>query len=176
VGSYVENAFMVAATNPQTGLNVDCSQNTIKLINNVIRIVKFPNTYKQRPGHGGLWKTPALPNSPKRVMKGNSVYFGPIVGNNQEILPPASLFASPSDCDNNTFYFAGDATQWNTWLADSDGINAQTNAERLADLAYCVTVVKRTDLGLTESQFLSTVWADVAFDWIFTHGDEVACE
>jgi hypothetical protein len=119
----IDRAFMAFAANPRSGASCDAS--TIRVENSLVRLHRFANTYKQRNGHGGVFKLDnsdlswfIVKNSTFLIGSDTGAATGP--GDGQHYLPPPSQTNS-TDCVNNTILFSGDNAQLQAWLADEDG-------------------------------------------------------
>jgi len=98
--------------------------------NNLVRLHEFPNGYKQRPGHGNVFKLDESPNEPRFQLTGNTIVVGPNP-RGSILFPPVSRV---EECADNTYLFLGTQAAWDDVL-DSDRIDdGGTNGERLAAL------------------------------------------
>lgn len=160
----IESTFQGFAVKPRSSVPTDCTGSTLSILGNLVKLQEFDNTYKQRPGHGGLFKTEAG-NQPKLVMRANHVLFGPVVGNGQEVIPTPGSFVNTTDCANNVYYFRGDDQQWASFLADEDGTDSYSNGERLQQLAYCITVIRRDAAAQSDVDFMLEYWSPLVWSW-----------
>jgi hypothetical protein len=169
----INDAFMAMATNPRSGDSVDCEDATISIVRSYVSLTRYTNTYKQKEGHGGLYKR-TVGNAPKQVLKSSIIKIGPIVGNGQETVPVPSLFERRKDCYNNWYLFDGTQTQLNAWLDDEDELDNMTNRERLNALDYCIDLIARP-AGQTSAQFLAQWWDPFINEWKTSHVADDSC-
>jgi len=136
---------------------------------NLVRLYEFPNGYKQRPGHGNVFKLDKSPNEPRFRIVDNTIVVGP----NPEgatLFPPVSRV---EECARNTYLFLGPETAWKEALDDEEIEDGGTNGERLAALNErfpgCFDVRLRPD-GTSEDDFLAAEgWTAAVDDWKATH-------
>lgn len=136
---------------------------------NLIRLRQFPNGYKQRPGHGNVFKLDKSPNEPRFRMTGNTVVVGPDTGG-RTLFPPVSRV---EQCSENLYLFVGTNEQWQDALASDEIADGGNNGERLAALNErfpgCFDVRIRTS-GMSEDDFLATEgWFDAVNRWKAEH-------
>jgi len=137
--------------------------------NNLVRLHEFPNGYKQRPGHGNVFKLDHSPNEPRFRLTGNTIVVGP----NPEgstLFPPVSRV---EECAANRYLFLGTKAAWDDVL-DSDRVDdGGTNGERLAALNAlfpgCFTIRLRP-AAMTIDDFLAAEgWTSAVESWKSSH-------
>jgi hypothetical protein len=176
--SLIDGTFMGFAMKPRGDDPQDCTASTIKLDRALVRLNRFTNAYEQKDGHGGVFKLEDG-NLPWFIVLdstfwigGDSTLKGP--GEGQHYLPPPSRIAQPSDCAGNTILFSGDTAQLTAWLADEDGADGLTNAEKLAALSYCYTLVTR-QTGQSWADFYNAEWLPRWSAWMNSHAAADGC-
>lgn len=137
--------------------------------NNLVRLHEFPNGYKQRPGHGNVFKLDHSPNEPRFRLTGNTIVVGP----NPEgstLFPPVGRV---EECAANRYLFLGTKAAWDDVL-DSDRIDdGGTNGERLAALNArfpgCLTI-RLKPANVTIDDFLAAEgWTSAVASWKSSH-------
>lgn len=172
----MESVFMATAAKLRVADEgtIDCTGSVIDIRASIVKLNEFPNQHELKTGHGGLYKT-TVGNSPKRVLKGNHIIVGPVVGDGQEVIPPPSLFVNENDCTNNVYYFRGTEAAYAAFLADSDGRDAMTNGERLTQLGEsCIEVIAKPD-SQSDGDFLLEYVSPIISAWKYNHAADEGC-
>lgn len=150
------------------------------ITNNKIRLHRFTHSYKEKPGHGGLFKDDGTGENPTvGPMSGNVILMGPDAGDGQVLFPLTDTLGPV--CDSNVYLWDGTNTAWTAAMATGGAEDNDSNGERLADLqllwgADCATVVLREDVcgACASAEFLATVlpelggwsWNQVVSGWV----------
>lgn len=153
-GNLVDGAWTAFAMRMRDSATGDQRQVLWTIRDNLIRLHQFPNGYKQRPGHGNVFKLDKSPNEPRFRLTGNVVVVGPDTGG-RTLFPPVSRV---EECSQNLYLFVGSDRQWQDALASDDIADGGTNGQRLAALNEkfpgCFDVRVRTS-DISEEEFLA---------------------
>jgi len=136
---------------------------------NLVRLHEFPNGYKQRPGHGNVFKLDKSTNEPRFRLTGNTIVVGPNP-DGSTLFPPVSRV---EECADNTYLFLGTQAAWDDVL-DSDRIDdGGTNGERLAALNKlfpgCFDVRLRPGSKSIDDFLATEGWTAAVDRWKSTH-------
>ncbi len=165
----VERANTAFAMRLRSSASGDQRDRLWTIRDNLLRLHEFPNGYKQRPGHGNVFKLDKSTNEPRFRMTGNTIVVGPDTGGST-LFPPVSRV---EECANNVYLFLGTQVAWEDAL-DSDGIDdGGDNGERLAALNQrfpgCFDVRIRPD-RVSEAEFLAAEgWTAAVANWKASH-------
>jgi hypothetical protein len=174
--TFLDGVNMGFAMRPRSGDGVDCEDSTIRLEDVLVRLHRFTYSYKNRPGTGGVFKL-ADGNLPWFQITGSTFLIGgpnALPGDGQSFLPPPGRIAQASHCEGNTLLFAGTEAQRAAWLADDDGSDGLTNAQRLSALSYCYTFVAKPD-SQTYADFIWQYWLPLSSEWNVNHQSAGGC-
>ena len=136
---------------------------------NLVRLHEFPNGYRQRPGHGNVFKLDKSPNEPRFILTGNTVVVGPDTGG-ATLFPPVSRV---EECSGNTYLFLGDQDALDEALRADEIEDGGNNGERLRALEElfpgCFDVRVRPS-PMTEDEFLASEgWFAAVAEWKALH-------
>jgi hypothetical protein len=162
----VNTAFAMRLRSSATG---DQRNELWEIRNNLVRLHEFPNGYKQRPGHGNVFKLDKSPNEPRFRLTNNTIVVGP----NPEgstLFPPVSRV---EECTANRYLFLGTRAAWEDVL-DSDRIDdGGTNGERLAALNAlfpgCFEIRLRPATTTIENFLAAEGWTAAVESWKSDH-------
>jgi hypothetical protein len=137
---------------------------TFELRDSLVQLHRFPNSYKQKPGHGSVFKDdPEV--SPEFVVTDNVFLLGPVSGSGQVQFP---LLGHVKECANNLVLWQGTQADWEDMLDDGDSSDGATNGERLAALSHCYrAIVKPPELSAAD--FRKQRWDPLVAEWKGTH-------
>jgi hypothetical protein len=165
----VERAYTAFAMRLRGGASGDQRDRLWTIRDNLVRLYAFPNGYKQKAGHGNVFKLDESANEPRFRMTGNTIVVGPDPGSST-LFPPVSRV---EECANNVYLFLGTQAAWEDAL-DSDGQDdGGNNGERLAALNQrfpgCFDVRVRS-VGMSEAEFLvAEGWTAAVANWKASH-------
>ncbi|NNF13745.1 MAG: hypothetical protein HKN72_11000 [Gemmatimonadetes bacterium] len=165
----VDGAYTAFAMRMRDSATEDQRDELWTIRDNLIRLREFPNGYRQRPGHGNVFKLDNSPNEPRFRMTGNTVVIGPDTGG-QTLFPPVSRV---EECRENLYLFVGTEGQWQDALVSDNLADGGNNGERMAALNQsfpgCFEVRIRSS-GMSEDDFLATEgWSDAVDRWKAEH-------
>ncbi|MBT8487552.1 MAG: hypothetical protein KJO65_01880, partial [Gemmatimonadetes bacterium] len=138
--------------------------------NSLVRLMSFPNNYKQREGHGNLYKLEGDLNEPIFKITGNTFVLGPVMGS-EDIVPPVD---QTHECADNTILWTGTREQWDSYQDEGHHPDGGDIGQRLAGLnarygPTCMDVRIRPD-ELTIDEFLTHEgWYGLVDEWKATH-------
>jgi hypothetical protein len=160
--SLIERANIAFATRPRSRSRIDQREKVFTLRGSLVRLHRFTNSYKQRPGHGGFFKWPLDGSGPRFALTDN-VFLMNDPGEGQLTLPLADRVA---ECRNNVLLFAGGEARYRSWLRDGRGLadGLLDNRARLAKLGACYRVVARPN-AQSEAAFLAEHWDPLVARW-----------
>jgi hypothetical protein len=158
----IERANIAFATRPRSRSRIDQRGNVFTLRGSLIRLHRFTNSYKQRPGHGGFFKWPLDGSGPRFALTDN-VFLMDDPGRGQLTLPLADRVA---ECRGNVLLFAGGEARYRRWLRDGGGHGdgLRDNRARLAALGACYRVIARKN-DQSEEAFLAEHWDPLVARW-----------
>jgi hypothetical protein len=165
----VERAYTAFAMRLRGGASGDQRDRLWTIRDNLVRLYAFPNGYKQKAGHGNVFKLDESANEPRFRMTGNTIVVGPDPGSST-LFPPVSRV---EECANNVYLFLDTQAAWEDAL-DSDGQDdGGNNGERLAALNQrfpgCFDVRVRS-VGMSEAEFLvAEGWTAAVANWKASH-------
>lgn len=165
----VERAFTAFAMRLRSGASGDQSERLWAIHDNLVRLHEFPNGYKQRAGHGNVFKLDQSSNEPRFRMTGNMIVVGPDTGGST-LFPPVSRV---EECADNLYLFLGDQAAWEDALDSDNIVDGGNNGERLALLNAqfpgCFDVRVRPE-GMSEAEFLAAAgWTAAVTNWKASH-------
>ena len=165
----VDGAYTAFAMRLRDDAPGDQSDELWTIRDNLVRLQEFPNGYRQRSGHGNVFKLEESPNEPRFRMTGNTIVIGPDTGG-RTLFPPVSRL---EECSANRYLFLGTEPQWEEVLATDVIDDGGTNGQRLATLNErfpgCFDVRTRPP-GMTEDEFLvAEGWKDAVERWKAEH-------
>jgi hypothetical protein len=99
----VERAHTAFAMRLRGGASGDQRDRLWTIRDNLVRLYAFPNGYKQKAGHGNVFKLDESANEPRFRMTGNTIVVGPDPGSST-LFPPVSRV---EECANNVYLFLG---------------------------------------------------------------------
>lgn len=134
----------------------------------LIRPHRFTNAYKQKAGHGGVFKDdPDV--APAFVFSGNTILLGPVAGSGQVQFPNAD---TTTECEGNLYLWQGTQGAWEDMLAGGDSSDAGSNGERLAALnarfTSCITTVVKPS-AQSAASFRAQRWDPKVAAWKADH-------
>jgi hypothetical protein len=173
--AYVNSAFMLFASAAGGGNTCEDTGRSITLSDSWIRLYRFTHAYRERDGHGGLWKSDEGTN-PSKTITNNRFLLGPDAGG-QEIFPPVSEVDA---CNGNVVLWDGTEAKWNSMLAAGNGANLTAiQGGSSPPFPGCFTIVKREDRcgSCTSAEFLAlslpelgnVSWNQGATNWYGAH-------
>jgi hypothetical protein len=140
---------------------------TMELRNSLVRLHRFTHSYKEKPGHGGLYKDDDV--APKFIVTDNVFVMGPVAGSGQVQFP---LVGQTSECRNNTLLWQGTLAAYQDMLETGDSSDGATNGERLDWLNRtfngCYTVIVKP-ASQSAADFLAQRWDPLVSRWKSTH-------
>jgi hypothetical protein len=137
---------------------------TFELRDSLVQLHRFPNSYKQKPGHGSVFKDdPEL--SPEFIVTDNVFLLGPVSGSGQVQFP---LLGHVRECARNVMLWQGTQADWEDMLSDGDSSDGATNGERLAALSHCYTVIVKP-ASQSAADFRRQRWDPLVAEWKATH-------
>lgn len=165
----VDGAWTAFAMRLRDDAPGDQSDELWTIRNNLVRLQAFPNGYKQRPGHGNVFKLDKSPNEPRFRMTGNTIVLGPDTGG-RSLFPAVSRV---EECADNVYLFLGTEEQWGDALASDAIDDGGNNGQRLAALNErfpgCFDVRVRSS-EMSEDEFLAAEgWSDAVERWKALH-------
>lgn len=150
--------------------SVDQTDKVWNIRNNLVRLVAFPNTYRQREGHGNLYKLQGDLNEPIFKIVGNTFVLGPVLGS-EDIMPPVSR---THECADNAILWTGTQAQWDSYQDEGYHPDGGTLGQRLSALnstfgSTCMDVRIKPD-GLSVDEFLAQEgWHALVQQWKTAH-------
>jgi hypothetical protein len=164
--SLIERAYIAFASRPRSSTRLDQRQKVFTVRRNLVLLHRFTNAYKQKPGHGGVFKWPEDGTGPRFAVTDN-VFVLDDPGAGQLAVP---LTNQVEDCRNNRLLWAGSRADYRAWLADGGGLSdgRRNNSARLAALARCYDVVVKP-ADQTKAAFLAEHWDPLVAEWKRTH-------
>lgn len=165
----VERAYTAFAMRLRSGASGDQRDRLWTIRDNLIQLHEFPNGYKQKGGHGNVFKLEQSSNEPRFRMTGNMIVVGPDAGGST-LFPPVSRV---EECAANVYLFLGSHVAWADALDSDNQDDGGNNGERLAALNQrfpgCFDVRIRPD-GMTEADFLAAEgWTAAVANWKASH-------
>jgi len=158
------NIIMAFDRRSSAGDNVPIPGWTFELRNSLVQLHRFTNTYKQKPGHGGVFKDdPEV--APSFVVTDNVFLLGPVSGSGQVHFP---LLGHVKECARNVMLWQGTQADWEEMLEEGDSSDGATNGERLAALSHCYTVYVKP-AGQSAAEFRAQRWDPLVRAWKATH-------
>jgi hypothetical protein len=143
------------SSGPKSGL-------TMELRDSLVRLHRFTNTYKQKPGHGGVYKDDDG-FSPRFIVTDNVFLLGPVSTQMQIPTPSTTV-----ECRNNLLLWQGTLAAYNDMLDSGESNDGLTNGERLAALSHCYTVIVKP-ASQSAAAFLAQRWDPLVSDWKASH-------
>jgi hypothetical protein len=137
---------------------------TFELRDSLVQLHRFPNSYKQKPGHGSIFKDDP-DYAPQFVLTDNVFLLGPVSGSGQVHFP---MLGHVQECARNVMLWQGTQADWEDMLSDGEGIDGATNGERLAALSHCYTVIVKP-ASQSAADFRKQRWDPLVADWKATH-------
>jgi hypothetical protein len=164
--SLIERAYIAFASRPRSRIRVDQRDRLFAVRGNLVRLHRFTNAYKQKPGHGGFFKWPEDGSGPRFAVTDN-VFVMDDPGLGQLALPLVNQIA---ECRNNKLLWAGTRGGYQAWLTDRGGPSdrMRNNLARLQALSHCYTVVVKP-FGQSKEAFLAEHWDPLVARWKATH-------
>lgn len=166
----VEHAYVGFAMRLRSSASGDQTNKVWAIRNNLIRLSSNINNYKQKPGHGNLYKLDGGSNEPIFVLIGNTFVLGPVMGG-KKVMPPVS---QTQECSNNTILWLGSQSDWDSYMGSSDHPDGGNNGERLAALnskfgSTCMNIVIKPS-GTSVDGFLDQQgWNSKVQQWKNSH-------
>ena len=162
IDSLLERVNVAFASRQRSGESIDARGKRFEVRNSLVRLHRFTNQYKRKPGHGGIWKWGHAGMDPRFAVTDN-VFLADTGGG---LLFP--LVDQVVECRNNKLLWAGTAEAWERALddgADSDGLDERG---RLAALSHCYTVIVRP-AAQSPAAFLAEHWDPLVERWRSSH-------
>jgi hypothetical protein len=162
--SLLERVNTAFASRFRSGEDIDARANTFLIDQSLVLLHEFPNGYKQKPGHGKVFKWEKDGKGPGFSIHDSvfvvTAYSSPL------ILP---LVDQVRSCRGNVLYWADTEDAFNEWMDNEDrGSDGFTPSERFAQLSHCFDLVMRGP-NQTQEDFLNTYWKPLADQWKETH-------
>ncbi len=165
-GALIDGAHVAFGDRQRSSQNNDATGSEWEVRDSLIRVRANANPYKQRPGHGGIWKGDTNPSHQHRYRITNNVFVAQGLKQGGLLFPVAGYV---DECAGNTLLWAGPLTGsggWEEALADqSDFADALSEGERLAALNAAFPDCFRVALkpaDQTEAEFLDSPLAELA--------------
>jgi hypothetical protein len=140
---------------------------TMELRNSLVRLHRFTHSYKEKPGHGGLFKDDSV--APRFIVTDNVFLMGPVAGSGQVQFP---LIGQTTECRNNTLLWQGSLSAYQDMLETGDSSDGATNGERLdwlnRQFGNCYTVIVKPS-SQSATDFLAQRWNPLVNTWKSTH-------
>jgi hypothetical protein len=166
--SLFERVFMGLAYKRRSGAGDCASGRVFALRDSLVQLHRFTNSYKQKSGHGGLFKDDEGCMPEFRVTD-NVFLMGPVAGSGQVQFPP---IGRTTECRNNVLLWQGTLAAYEDMLDTGDSSDAGSNGERLDWLNRsfngCYTVIVKP-ASQSASAFLAQRWDPLAAEWKATH-------
>lgn len=158
--SLFERVFMGLAYKRRSGAS-DCESGRVfTLRNSLVQMHRFTNAYKQKDGHGGLYKDDEGCIPEFRVTE-NVFLMGPVSGSGQVQFP---MIGHVLECRGNVLLWQGTLADYADMLDDGESGDGATNGERLMELLDCYEVVVKP-AGQSREAFLAEHWAPRVAAW-----------
>ena len=166
--SLFERVFMGLAYKRRSGAS-DCSSGRVfALRNSLVQLHRFTNSYRQKSGHGGLFKDDEGCMPEFRVTD-NLFLMGPVAGSGQVQFPP---IGETTECRNNVLLWQGTLAAYEDMLETGDSSDAGSNGERLdwlnSQFNNCYTVIVKP-AGQSAADFLAQRWNPRMSQWKSSH-------
>ncbi len=142
---------------------------TMQLRDSLIRLHRFTNNYKQKPGHGGVFKDDDG-FAPDFIVTNNVFLLGPVAGSGQAQFPQ---IGHVRECAGNTLLWQGTQSAFDSMLGTgSSSFDGASNGERLSWLNShfnnCYTVIVKP-AGQSAADFLAQRWDPLVTNWKASH-------
>lgn len=175
---FINRAFMAFAFDVRSSEDPPCfNRGDWRIRDSLVRMHKFAHSYKNRPGHGGVFKDANGGDfGNKRVVEfvDNVVLLGPVAGAGQVQFPPTHF--GPMQCSGNVYLWSGTQADFDAMMATGDGYEAVSNQARVdfwhEDFPGCFTFVVKNS-NETVAEFLARdlpelggqSWDDLTAAW-----------
>jgi hypothetical protein len=164
IDTLIERAWIPFASKFRSGTSIDARNEVFEVRNTLVLLHTFPNTYKMKSGHGGVFKWQHDGMGPGFIVT-DSVFVAEKLAEGMTLFP---LVDQLIECRNNKLLWAGTTADFEDamdWADDSDGLD---NRGRMNALAYCYTVVVKP-AGQSKADFLAQHWDALVSAWKATH-------
>jgi len=166
--SLFERVFMGLAFKRRSGASSCQSGRVFELRNSLVQLHRFTNSYKQKAGHGGLFKDDEGCMPEFRVTD-NVFLMGPVAGSGQVQFP---IVGKTTECRNNVLLWQGTLSAYEDMLDTGDSSDAGSNRERLEWLNRsfnnCYTVIVKP-ASQSAADFLAQRWTPRVNQWKSSH-------
>jgi hypothetical protein len=153
----MDKVFMAFAWNKRSSVDPEeCVEREWSITDSLVRMHRFAHAYKERPGHGGVFKDDNDGDNPEIAdFSDNVILLGPVAGSGQIQFPLTTRLGT---CSGNVYLWNGSQADYEDMLDTGEAEDHETNGERLAELQTgwpgCITVIVR-GASETSPQFLN---------------------
>jgi len=164
IDTLIERAWIPFASRFRSGDDIDARSQVFEVRNTLVLMHTFPNTYKMRAGHGGIWKWPHNGLGPGFIVT-DSVFVAEKLAEGMTLFP---LVDQLVECRNNKLLWAGTLANYEAALDKADDSDGLDNRGRMEALSYCYTVIVKP-AGQSKADFLGQHWDPLVTAWKATH-------